>query len=302
MKKIPVFLAIGLAGALAGTAFKARADLEVGASVQIHAVADFNAPLTAYGTWVNFGSYGRCWRPTGVAANWQPYCNGEWVWTDCGWYWESDEPWAWACYHYGYWVYDATYGWIWVPGVEWAPAWVCWRIGNGYIGWAPMCPPGFFFARHPSDAAYVFVQDDHFSGHIGPSVIVTGKRRDLIRQTKFISNVKFASRDVDGHHFGKVAINDGPGLDAIQKATHRQFRAVDMNTVVRRTPMPSGLRHEPERNGMNHEVKSVAPSQNHGPDQAHGPHGQPGPEHGWNQGNDHTQGGGPGEGRDHGDN
>src|SRR5579859_2268086 len=76
--------------------FNARADLEVNASVQIHAKAEFEAPLAAHGMWVSVGSYGRCWRPVGVAVEWRPYCSGEWVWTDCGWYWSSDEPWAWA--------------------------------------------------------------------------------------------------------------------------------------------------------------------------------------------------------------
>jgi len=33
----------------------------------------------------------------------------------------SDEPWGWACYHYGTWVDDPAVGWVWVPGVEWAP-------------------------------------------------------------------------------------------------------------------------------------------------------------------------------------
>ena len=71
------------------------ADLEVGASVQIHAKAEFDAPLAAHGNWVQVGPYGRCWRPARVGLEWRPYCSGEWVWTDCGWYWSADEPWAW---------------------------------------------------------------------------------------------------------------------------------------------------------------------------------------------------------------
>src|SRR5262252_1180997 len=87
-----------------------RAELEVSASVTIHSAVDFEAPLAAHGSWVEVGSYGRCWRPAGVAVEWRPYCYGEWVWTDCGWYWASDEPWAWACYHYGSWAYETGYG------------------------------------------------------------------------------------------------------------------------------------------------------------------------------------------------
>src|SRR5690606_41074587 len=30
--------------------------------------------------------------------------------------------------------------WAWIPGYEWGPAWVDWRSGGGYYGWAPMSP------------------------------------------------------------------------------------------------------------------------------------------------------------------
>ena len=34
-------------------------------------------------------------------------------------------------------------GWLWIPGTEWAPAWVAWRSDDGddgYVGWAPLPP------------------------------------------------------------------------------------------------------------------------------------------------------------------
>ncbi|MCY1060360.1 hypothetical protein OV142_35060 [Nannocystis sp. SCPEA4] len=30
---------------------------------------------------------------------------------------------------------------MWVPGEVWAPAWVDWRWGGGYVAWAPLPPP-----------------------------------------------------------------------------------------------------------------------------------------------------------------
>src|ERR1044071_9393400 len=116
--------AIALTGSLALSALNVLADLEVAADIHISAATDFYEPLSANGAWVEVGTYGRCWHPAHVAGDWRPYCDGTWVWTDCGWYWESDEPWAWACYHYGTWTFETGYGWIWVPGIEWAPAWV----------------------------------------------------------------------------------------------------------------------------------------------------------------------------------
>jgi hypothetical protein len=37
-------------------------------------------------------------------------------------------------------MFDESYGWVWVPGTEWAPAWVAWRYTDDYVGWAPLPP------------------------------------------------------------------------------------------------------------------------------------------------------------------
>src|SRR5689334_23675614 len=99
-KRLAVLVA-SLATILALGQYPARAAVDISAGIQINATADFNAPLQPYGTWVDFRSYGRCWHPTQIEADWRPYTVGHWEWTDAGWYWVSDEPWAWACYHYG---------------------------------------------------------------------------------------------------------------------------------------------------------------------------------------------------------
>src|ERR1039458_8402512 len=85
--------------------------------------------LSPYGQWVSDPQYGNVWVPN-EEGNFRPYgSRGHWVMTDYGNTWVSDDPWGWACYHYGRWTYDNYYGWIWVPGYEWAPAWVSWRYG-----------------------------------------------------------------------------------------------------------------------------------------------------------------------------
>ncbi len=104
----------------------------------------FYSSLSPYGEWIDVSGGMYAWRPVGVAAGWRPYTEGHWVWTDDGWYWESDEPWGWAAYHYGRWYYDDYYGWVWIPGYDWAPAWVEWRYGGDYIGWAPLGPYAAF--------------------------------------------------------------------------------------------------------------------------------------------------------------
>jgi hypothetical protein len=105
----------------------------------------FHQQLSPYGQWVVREGYGMVWVPD-VAPGWRPYTTGHWVYTDQGWAWVADEPWGWAAFHYGRWFYDADLGWAWVPGTVWAPAWVAWRHGGGYLGWAPLPPAvGFSF-------------------------------------------------------------------------------------------------------------------------------------------------------------
>ena len=97
--------------------------------------------LRRHGRWVTVGSYGRCWQPTGLDDDWQPYTRGHWVHSqDDGWVWDSDEDFGWATYHYGRWFREEGSGWYWVPGRVWAPAWVSWRHGHSYVGWAALPP------------------------------------------------------------------------------------------------------------------------------------------------------------------
>ena len=96
------------------------------------------------GSWVEVADYGFCWQPSVAVSNrsWRPYTDGYWAYTDVGWTWVSYEDFGWATYHYGRWVRLRGRGWIWVPGREWGPAWVSWRTGGDYVGWAPLPPRG----------------------------------------------------------------------------------------------------------------------------------------------------------------
>jgi hypothetical protein len=109
------------------------------------AYAQFESELSAYGEWFDDPQYGRVWSPSpaAVGADFAPYATGgHWSLTQYGWTWASDYPWGWAPFHYGRWVTLASRGWAWVPGTVWGPAWVSWRTGGGYAGWAPLPPAG----------------------------------------------------------------------------------------------------------------------------------------------------------------
>jgi len=113
-----------------------------GADVSI----DFIYDNLSGGNWIEAEGYGYGWQPDVAVSdpNWRPYADGYWAYTDYGWTWISYEDFGWATYHYGRWANLADYGWVWFPGsdLDWGPAWVSWRTGGDYIGWAALPPRG----------------------------------------------------------------------------------------------------------------------------------------------------------------
>ena len=125
---------------------------------------DFGEALEPYGNWMHTHEYGDVWKPRIQNPTiWAPYTVGRWHYTELGWHFTSSEPWGWACYHYGRWVRYRTVGWCWVPGREWAPAWVSWRTSPRHIGWSPL-PPSATWNHHSGIRHWA---DNRFN--IGPS-------------------------------------------------------------------------------------------------------------------------------------
>jgi len=122
----------------------------------------FYDSLSTQGNWIQTDDYGYVWQPNVQDPNWAPYTDGNWVYTNDGWTWNSNEPFGWATYHYGRWVNLDGTGWVWVPGYTWAPAWVSWRYGDGYVGWAPLPPDSFAGIDYFGDGT-----DADFGFHIG---------------------------------------------------------------------------------------------------------------------------------------
>jgi hypothetical protein len=221
-------LGIALCCALPGYISQAQPSVEVGVSVpvvvaptvEIRVESDFYAPLAPDGEWVVIGSYGRCWRPSHVARDWRPYCNGNWERTEAGWYWESDEPWAWATYHYGRWNYTDDGGWYWVPQVQWAPAWVSWHSGGGYIGWVPLQPVGVTVIL---PQAYIFVGEADFMKPVRSSTVIVNNTT-IIKQT--------------------VIIQQGPTTAVIEKASGQKIAAVPVQELRKKTEATAAGRRQ----------------------------------------------------------
>ncbi|RYG83217.1 MAG: hypothetical protein EON59_13945, partial [Alphaproteobacteria bacterium] len=115
---------IAVIALLAGAPATLQAPLGISAAQAQEVRVSFNVffgELKPHGVWVRHAKYKYVWCPR-VDARWRPYTNGRWLYVrDRGWYFDSDEPFAWAVYHYGRWTEDEDLGWCWVPGRHWAP-------------------------------------------------------------------------------------------------------------------------------------------------------------------------------------
>jgi hypothetical protein len=115
---------------------------------------EFKNVLTPHGRWLET-SFGNCWQPFVITntAEWRPYLHGgKWTFSDKGMFWQSDYSWGSVAYHYGNWARDPKAGWVWIPGTQWAPNWVAWRISPRYLGWSPL-PPGKYSKNKQAQAS-----------------------------------------------------------------------------------------------------------------------------------------------------
>jgi hypothetical protein len=218
-----ILLALSLLGSAAGVA-SAQASFSAGIQVGSSGRASvdlgfFYDNLASYGNWIQRPSYGWVWTPNQVSADWRPYQDGHWVWTDEGWTWISDEPYGWATYHYGRWYDDPEVGWSWVPGNEWAPAWVDWQEGENYVGWAPLPPSydinvGYGGGYRLAPEAYVFVPERNFlSVSIGAYIVPRLQVTSFFGRTRNYTSYR---------HEGDRIYNVGVPIERIQRVVGRQ--------------------------------------------------------------------------------
>jgi hypothetical protein len=206
----------------------------------------FFEKLEPHGAWRETTTYGYVWQPREAeeSQDWRPYTEGRWAYSDAGWTWISDEPFGWATYHYGRWVRLKRLGWVWVPGTEWAPAWVSWRTNKNYVGWAPLPPEARFdrsqgihnWADSYYDIGpdqYAFVRGEEFgSQHVRRSLVSAEQNVTIVLETTNVTNITFSNTTV---------INQGPNYDEIRTRSrqplerYRLRRHFEMNDDTRST-------------------------------------------------------------------
>ncbi len=208
------------------------------------AYTQFQEALSPYGSWLDDATYGRVWQPESavVGADFVPYyTNGYWTLTEFGWTWVSNWNWGWAPFHYGRWIVIAGYGWVWTPGTMWGPAWVSWRSGGGYVGWAPMPPRG---VRVVSDfgarSGWRFMAADRFGHGRRVDCVPHGQVPAIWRRTGAVSHERILKNGA-----WTVRVNAGPVRMSREKAVRMASVAPGNMPPVKifpRAGAPAGMR------------------------------------------------------------
>jgi hypothetical protein len=191
----------------------------------------FHDPLATYGDWIHLERHGWSWTPRKMPRGWRPYSVGHWVITDYDWTWVSDEPWGWATEHYGRWFFEPSHGWVWVPGPIWGPAWIEWRRGGGFAGWAPL-PPGIEASVGDIDIeldprAFSFVEERFLlEPALARHILPLARNAAFVRLTTSIT--RYAVVD-------ERFVNRGVDLAEIERASGHpvtRLRVRDVNTLA----------------------------------------------------------------------
>jgi hypothetical protein len=203
------------------------------AQAEVEVNFDFFYNNISGGSWIEVGDYGYCWQPDVAVSNtsWRPYTDGYWAYTDLGWTWVSYEDFGWATYHYGRWVRLADSGWVWAPGrdseLEWGPAWVSWRTGGDYIGWAPLPPEvtvteggvisGNVDAEFDIGPAYYNFVELRYIGEpvLRERIFEPSQNVTYIQQTVNVTNITYKNRSV---------YNYGPDVNVVNRYSTRPIQ------------------------------------------------------------------------------
>ncbi len=195
----------------------------------------FYRKLEPYGAWRETNDYGYVWQPRQAeqSRGWRPYTDGHWVYTDAGWTWVSEEPFGWATYHYGRWVRLRSVGWCWVPGDEWAPAWVSWRTSNEYVGWAPLPPEAHFDRRSGihnwadnyydiGPEQYAFVSANELGAQrIERAVVPVERNVTIVNETTNVTNITYNNTTI---------VNQGPNYEEYRSRSQQPIERYRLET------------------------------------------------------------------------
>ena len=185
--------------------------------------------LSPYGVWVDYPGVGYVWKYNhSTSPGFRPYYSrGHWIYTDYGWIWVSDYPWGWATFHYGRWFYDDYMGWLWLPGNEWAPAWVTWGNYEDNFAWAPISPGielSVAFSTYRPPYRYWTVCPGNYFGRTDWNSHVV----NISHNTTVVNNITIINNREGGRGYAR-----GPEASRVQQLSGAPVRALHVASASR---------------------------------------------------------------------
>ena len=160
-------------------------------------------------------------------AEFKPYTNGQWIYTDEGWYFKAPTPAEETVSHYGRWVNTPSAGWLWVPGRVWSPAWVDWKQDEKYLAWAPL-PPSVYVVNNTvnvpviEERNYVIVEKKYFLEPQVYKYTTINSSLSPVREMTRIENIVIVNNTI---------INKGPAVNIFEALIGKVINPVKIVTV-----------------------------------------------------------------------
>jgi hypothetical protein len=88
---------------------------------------------------------------------------------------------------------------------------------------------------------FVFVQTSRFHERQRPSTVIVNNTT-IINNTRVINNVRHETRTIAGAGSQKVVVNEGPGVEVVQKATGKPVKVASIREVAARTSVPAAVK------------------------------------------------------------
>lgn len=133
-----------------------------------------------------------------------PMTDGQWIYTDFGWYFQGKRPFSWATDHYGVWILGADNVWRWKPDGIWQASKVEWRGTPKMIGWRPTTFNRYGEMteseanRYARPEEWIFLPREKLTKAFAASECVVGVvAKPLVEESEAINHTYTAWREID---------------------------------------------------------------------------------------------------------
>jgi hypothetical protein len=121
------------------------------------------------------------------------------------------------------------YGWLWVPGYDWSPAWVTWGNVDNYYCWAPLMPEvnvvADFGSWRPHSFYWNVCSRDHIYDRNISNVIERPERiGNVVDRITIINNFNTTRRN-------KLYYSKGPDVHEVEGFTRQKINPVSFREV-----------------------------------------------------------------------